>query len=346
MLIEVHTYPEDNTSDFVNGLRLSIKHHEVISTSEELVLSLLSIRREERTYSHAKAKGIFEMVLCDKQFNVCKVVVNSGLTKSLEDSAPKPGATVKFPAGTFSVLPQDTCSPWAFRALIFANDLSWKQPPDVPSILDALNNARTPAMVECDHTTLFYDGDYVDAVHRSSKLCISESQAEVTHTDYIAYYGEKEGRALERHDVFYDDLHLSIEGNKKVGKDSATGDVHSEVDSDSENFCQPEICECTIKYHYASCVRFTFPLDKVGEQLLFRVGEHQLCASTFSELPAGKKRWCYYWWCALNIYHLKSKSVQLPDCFIALVRQAFPDKRKRYTGYRSTAERLEEHENV
>lgn len=51
-----------------------------------------------------------------------------------------------------------------------------------------------------------------------------------------------------------------------------------------------------------------------------RIGDANVLAGGCEELSASKQKWCFCWWCAINISHLKSKAVKLPSCFVNEVR--------------------------
>ena len=106
------------------------------------------------------------------------------------------------------------------------------------------------------------------------------------------------------------------------------------------------VCECSSKYGYVGCVVCTYHFSKVDTEDLFeqvrdRIGDENLVASSFDGLPANKKRWCFYWWYAVNIFHLKGKAQELPKCFVKAVRGHFKDPvNVKPTGFRSSDERL------
>ena len=108
------------------------------------------------------------------------------------------------------------------------------------------------------------------------------------------------------------------------------------------------LCDCMKNHGYVGCVVCTYPFWKVDKDDLFeqvraRIGDDSLVAPTFDELPAKKKRWCFYWWYAVNIFHYKGKAQELPKCFVKALRGHFKDEgQDQPTGFRSTEERLQD----
>ena len=60
--------------------------------------------------------------------------------------------------------------------------------------------------------------------------------------------------------------------------------------------------------------------DHVKERMIDNVA-----ADTFDALLPSHKRWCFYWWYAVNIFNVKSGRSKLPNCFLDAVRKAYPN---------------------
>lgn len=71
--------------------------------------------------------------------------------------------------------------------------------------------------------------------------------------------------------------------------------------SEEEDRHTPRACECVVKYQYCTCSIYIYPLEKVDTENLFeqvrdRLGDTNLVAPCWEQLPKKKQRWCYYWW--------------------------------------------------
>ena len=80
-------------------------------------------------------------------------------------------------------------------------------------------------------------------------------------------------------------------------------------------------------------------VDSIYDEVVGKL-KGRVSASDFSGLSQSHKRWCFYWYYAVTYFHLKGvEATPLPECFIASVRNSFPDANGNYTGHKSSSER-------
>lgn len=339
MLLEINSYSRSNTRDVVLSVHLGDK------LPDEIVSTLVSLKQRRRSYGSAAATVVYEMVLADESYSLFKAVLNSGLSPQLESDVPRVGSTVTLQDYRLMQKNPNPDQPLVNRGVFFVDRVSWKQAPKVPSQLEMFNMGITPNLVEFDHNTGFYDSEFVDSVMENSTFSVAESRNTDAGGKYIYYYIEKVGGQL---DNMYEHIKWGRSLRKKKSKlNDGSASVSGSKDDGSESENEDPRCECITRHDYHQCVVVGYPLSKCDTELLFemardRVGDDHLVAPCFQELPASKQRWCYYWWYAVNIFHLKSKARKLPSCFVNEVRNKYGEEDGRFTGFRSTQERLVE----
>lgn len=350
MYIEVFCYNEANTKAFCSGVRHGEFYHKYATG---LNATLVNLRQERKSYGNAGYKNIYSMVLFDGDQNAFKAVINSGLSATVEKDIPRVGAQVTFLE--YEMLKKSvTPDPLIPCGVIFANKLKWEQPPEGQERLKYLARGETPTLPQIppDYNTLYFCNDYVDWVHTHACFSASQSNSTPICNTMIWFYERKSHLELKRQDEmlkkYYDhEIPKRFKPMPDYDGESENGESESEEfagDDTPEDENPP--CECVSKFGYAICINLGYPLTKVDTTELFlqvtdRIGEHGLLASTFDDLPAGKKRWCFYWWYAVNLFHLSKGCQQLPKCFVSAVRKAYDDG-KPFTGFKSKEQRLEE----
>lgn len=285
---------------------------------------------------------MYEMVLADESYSLFKGVLNSGLTPLVEKDIPKIGSTMDLTSWKVIRKNCTETEPLVARGVVFVDCLTWKQAPDASSTLQMLDKGVTP--VEFDHCTAMFHSDFVESVLENCTFSIAESHSMEAGGKLLYYYKEKLGGQLAN---MYEHIKWGRSLRRKRIKlqNGESGLTAPESEDDPEN--EDLRCECVTQFDYHQCVVTGYPLSKCETESLFEmardhVGDDNLVAGCFEELPASKQRWCFYWWYAVNIFHLKSKARKLPSCFINEVRNRFGEEDGNFTGFRSTQERLTE----
>lgn len=335
MLLEINSYSRGNTRGVIVGVHLGD------SLPDEIVCTLISLKQRNRAYGKSNPTSVYEMVVADESMSLFKVVLNSGLSGQVEDDPPKIGSILTLTSWKLLKKNPNTKQPLVDRGIFFVDSLSWNQAPQVPSQLEMMDKGITPVLVEFDHDTSFFDVDYVQSVMDNSTFSISESHGREAGTKLLYYYSEKLGGQL---DNMWEHIKWGRSLQKKKKQKLSPPDS---AGLESENFDPDPRCDCITEFDYHQCVVTLYPLVKCDTEQLFsmareRVGDHNLVAASFEEMPASKQRWCYYWWYAVNIFHLKSKACKLPSCFVNEVRNKFGEEDGKFTGFRSAQDRLEE----
>jgi hypothetical protein len=342
MLVEVHCYNERCSKNHVSNIR----HGENIVRDDGLISTLISIRQEKRCYGQAGTRNVYHLVLADGDFGLYKAVVNSGLSGKVEYDMPKVGALMSL--FDYQILKRRV-SPVAEIpcGVVFVNRLKWVQPPKGEAILKMLQDCVTPATptVEPDYRTFYVCSDYVDWVHEHCCFSPSSTTSTTLGNKRLSYFVAVTGKQLRRDDDLHDQYCVERGAKRLKAMPGEVIDVHDSTDSDDDSVASAPSCKCVRSFGYAICINFCYPVSKVDTYELFaqvtdRIGEQSLDAATFDDLPMSKKRWCFYWWYAVNMFHLSKGCEKLPDCFLAAVRKKYDDG-KPHTGFKSKAQRLE-----
>ena len=107
---------------------------------------------------------------------------------------------------------------------------------------------------------------------------------------------------------------------------SVSGKKH-QLDSLFENEASSVLCGCQKLHEFSHCVAEVCPLTKLDENHVFSQASKQneeLAAFTFDLLPVHMKRWCFYWWYAVNLYGVHARE-SLPDCLVQHVHHFYPN---------------------
>ena len=108
------------------------------------------------------------------------------------------------------------------------------------------------------------------------------------------------------------------------------------------------VCECANEpFCFQTCITEQEPISGIDLRVLFDQVYSKLKGRLkvvyFAELSASQKRWCFYWYYAVNYFHIGGCELQkLPNCFVSCVRASFPDPEGQYTGYRTQEERQQD----
>jgi hypothetical protein len=110
-----------------------------------------------------------------------------------------------------------------------------------------------------------------------------------------------------------------------------------------------ENCNCVqLPYHFSDCILDSVPLSGVNMEEVFHAGakgrlKGRVHATKFTELSATHKRWCFYWYYAVNYFHFGGHdATELPSCFVQAVRNQHPDGEGRYKDFLSNKHQQEQ----
>jgi len=231
----------------------------------------------------------------------------------------------------------------ALKAILFVNDFTWTPGPhqdieweDIEKHNPRIHTVCYPAAMTKDVTLhqhcIFIKpvqvGVTVDHVNSVQKPI---SCTEIQRGDWVLDYPTR--RAWTRRCAR---LASNVAGD---AADDAAGDAAGDAVGDLKE--NAHLCECH-EHSLQNRIVDTKPCltldwEAVFQQAVSRMSEDDLEAERFDELPAGKKRWCMYWWYAVNILNLK-KRTHPPSCFYRHIGQTFPNEPGvSRTGYKVTA---------
>ena len=107
-------------------------------------------------------------------------------------------------------------------------------------------------------------------------------------------------------------------------------------------------CACNeAPYCFSSCILDSVPLSDIDMEEVFHSEvkkrlKGNVSARSFSQLSGSHKRWCFYWYYAVNYFHLGGHDAEeLPACLVAAVRLNYPDPVGKYTGFMTKEARVE-----
>ena len=127
------------------------------------------------------------------------------------------------------------------------------------------------------------------------------------------------------------------------------------VDSEEESYPDDglgpfrTVCECQTVHQFEKCIMHVNPVHMLCHEALFWAGRNRCVrqyhdqfesAEDWEGLPNNCKRWCCYFWYAVNIFQIRGECKELPPCVVRKIRDAYPNAHGRnYVGYKSKEER-------
>ena len=109
--------------------------------------------------------------------------------------------------------------------------------------------------------------------------------------------------------------------------------------------CGTDSCGCQASpFYFERCMLDTHPLAEIDtDDVFIEVIERlngRVTSVDFENLSECHKCWCFYWYYAVNFYHVGGRqATKLPNCFVEAVRALHPDPTGKYTGHLTTEER-------
>jgi hypothetical protein len=113
-----------------------------------------------------------------------------------------------------------------------------------------------------------------------------------------------------------------------------------------------EPCDCTKDPHFMErCILNVLPVSSLDENELFHEVKERLKgkvkATSFDLLSQSHKRWCLYWYYAVNFFHFgRGPAQELPSCLVEAIRKRYTDPEGKYTGFLAKEERVTEKADI
>jgi len=374
----VMDHNNDASPDFVTDVVLYGNDHPVAKIWENGALVetkypeapcfiVLRWKKESRCYGKTKNPVvIYSMVLMDGSETVFKAVTNSGLSVLMEKHDLCVGCTVV--VREYEWIWMSSPSAVEFHGVMFIKNMGWNYPPEFslesfPPVM--LSPARPRKKVKPDpKDTIVRNSCYPRNIRMYQEvLNVCEKSAQLQFTYVMPHCPPKYRYDLPtsypapyQHYVSGDWIQCQptqcdwVEWmTKLMPKDKVTDHWRLPTIGPADDSSEEEDdvrCDCVFKFEWKlrDCIVETMPPEKIDSVELFWTVKnrytHIEMADNFADLEPKHKRWCFYWYYAVNIFQVKSDAVPLPSCLIQAIRKLFPNSGKeRYTGFKSSLER-------
>jgi hypothetical protein len=225
--------------------------------------------------------------------------------------------------------------------MLLINDFQWKPAPIATPVCED----GTASLISIDFSTEYYDQKLIDFVEKDN------------HLAFASYYIDEENLRINKL-MNVDDIKTGL-FIPEVKDRKAFMDARQKRDFVEENYTTsgsedeegiPKACTCRRgAFRMCDCVCVQFPIKMahddrqvIFQQAISRMDDTEVLANTFDDLHPAKKRWCMYWWYAVNILSLSAECKKLPNCFVDMVRKQYPNpKGEFFVGFKSKADRME-----
>lgn len=310
-----------------------------------LVFTLVTVEKTRRSFGGTGGgapMSLYKMVLMDASHCIFKAQANTGMSHRFHGNIPRVGASVTVSRyhWVWKGVPtneneDETLDGRLGTGVMIIDDCTWRDGP--------FKDDTEPTPDDVSRTSVDYAIEFLD--ESVIKYCLEKSAlmylSEHWSADSCMYLGTMLWDEIKR-GMFIPDKEARTEWVSAMKK-RAREEEESEVVS--------VICNCQRKFCLETCVKKSFPLDNLDTEQLYTSVKARLNgkvdASEWSDLHPRKKRWCYYWWYAVNIYQC-SNAQELPKCFVDYVRKAYPNPEgEAYVGHKSAEKReTERHERA
>jgi hypothetical protein len=259
------------------------------------------------------------MIVMDHSFGVFKAVINSSM-QNLPHENMHPGSTIIIAENDWKMIYNKDSVEGYKRGILFVNNLTFEMAPSTVSEANKDDGHVTP-----DHSVAWIDTGAIAKVKEESVMLSLDSYQ---HEEGFFYWYRMSGERVRNGD-FADSCEDGHNYKQMAGKRAR----------------EHEPCGCQGGPHFfEDCMLVLHPLSDIDTDVLFRCIKEKLQgrvkAKKFVELSQSHKRWSFYWYYAVNFFHLRGEEAQeLPSCFVAGVRKMFPEPKGNYTGFKSAEER-------
>jgi hypothetical protein len=338
-LMEVSFYT-DATPEFLHDvvftgsdrIKLRLKQHEEPSVYSPLRLVLLEVyqvRRQYGSHKNASPLDVWEMVVMDGAFAMFKIVLNSRI-QDVPIEHLHVGTTIFMDEKEFSIIRHKVAKDGNQRGLLFVTNFDYDPAPEHAVKPENIQNGDERSEVTPDFATAWISMDAIKRVKEESVFLFLDS-----------FQHKEEG-------FFY---WMPISGDRVIAGDFLISPDRQRTWTDCYHkrrwYESREPCKCTLDPHFMErCIVDVHPLESIDEEELFHEVRARLKgrvkASSFEELSPSHKRWCLYWYYAINLLHYGGGDAQpLPACLVDAIRKKHPDPNGSYTGFRTKEERLD-----
>ena len=355
----------DLSADFFADVILEGTDHPVIRESNlqkgddtlELRLGVAAVAKEGRTYGKGKPVLVYKLLLFDASRTLIKAVTNTGLAKLLENRHIPVGSTAIIKSYNILGMKSEAedVSALNWKGVLLIKNFSWKYPP----CFVASPSWKDPPFFQTTTRKLVADSDIPEkiTIFHHDAMRVANKECRIVFTCETAEYFEEEDIAFVYSVAASPDQILKgymIRSSslrcdwKKMVERARAKALRADDSSDDGSRCSAvdhqfdTRCGCVKDFHLTDCVTVKFKVRNIDLDQLFEAAYDRLGgsvdASDFNGLSNSKKRWCLYWWYAVNIFSIRGGRKKLPSCVEAYVRSEYPkEHRQQYTGFKRSA---------
>lgn len=284
-----------------------------------LKVTLLQVKKEVRNFGGARTPAtVFKLVVMDGSQYVFLCTLNTGRSPRFSNVDLNPGATlVLSDYKWFTLEPPSLRDGYMTRSFCLVNKI------DVqcgPKIGEWTSDDETAVTIE--YTSVHIDENVIDYVMDKAYVVFTYPVSQTKNGDYILGLMSK-GDIKKAMFISDDQTRRSFLDKKKKRSLENTPPRKPPLNGKEE-------CTCDDHGHMV-CVLQTFPLKDVDVDDLFNQVEDRMkimAAVSFESLTSTHQRWAFYWWYAINVFHIRGMRKPLPSCFLqefpALPRRQWP----------------------
>ena len=297
-----------------------VRNHSKETGSKFLPSSvILTVARITEDLRHCKKDSItvFNAVCFDHTMGFIRLSFNSGLTIQVRDEHIYPGCSIE--VVDHDIIWNQPNENGIKRAVMFVKSFNIRKGPVTE---DQSNDDCTEVTPE--HSSAWIHTEVLNRVMKESLILFCDS---FKHERRIVYWAAMSAVKIGRGIMIEDNkMRTLFHQNKKSEVKKRTSDLVT--------------CQClNSPFCLEKCVLIAKPLISIDEDDLYfavlcRLGQ-EVEGNEWQNLSLTHKRWCYYWYYAVNVFHMGTgDNNELPACFVAEVRSLYPDPKGKYTGYK------------
>jgi len=285
---------------------------------------------DQRKYG-ASSVGVYRFVLMDGSNCLIKAATDSNLSRYLKDVEIAVGSSIIVLDHLMLWVKCDT--PLRWRSVMVIKKMNFHPPPDK-------NEESVGFLVPRGHTKI--EQEMIERCDGGGNVVFS-TYAQSTVKECPE--GEiRLGKWIIGDELQFDWQYFCkrcVEDNQERNDDSTVSSLETPNQSSKKE------CECCTEFGFPSCILTEHPTSKLQKDDLFNAVKRKFLkdgetgVDSWRKLSSSHKRWCIYWWYAVNVFEIGSCASPLPACLVDHVRQRYPNENgsKAFTGFKTSAER-------
>lgn len=337
------------------------------------IVSAVLQTRKYGTKDKCQSVPVWSLVLMDGSKCLIKAVTNSGLSFLLEGKELVEGMTIILK--DYRPVDMVTGNDCQWKRCLLIQNMDWRPAPDQAAPGHVFVDPAVHLIEDDEYDDRQYvrlDKGWIDTVAHTGLISFSHayndpSDNALMQVRYTGVHAKRfsEGAWIQLPQL-RDDWEKFAErvlpANKKLivdpmhqipgrsppssPKSPDKKKARTNADEDDDDSGAPGVahCQCVMDFGLLTCVTESFPSWSLDfDQILYSCQRRlhgEIEAERFCDLPSKHKRWCLYWWYAVNIYQIRGSAQPLPSCLVNTIRNEFPNSEGvAYTGFKSSVER-------